>query len=94
MEMTDRYSVKYSRHTVLRKLSLEIKDLNNFFKQFLSSTRLSARSQAWVITTPCSGTKAWRTVTRKLPGRKGPGAAGQQLVEQEPAACLGGQEGQ
>lgn len=30
MEITDRYSVKYSRHTVLRKLSLEIKDLNNF----------------------------------------------------------------
>ena len=94
MKISDRYSAKYSRHTVLRKPSLEIKDPNHFSNSSFSSTRLSARSHAWVITTPCSSTKAWKRVTGKLPGRKGPGAAGQHLVECEPAARLGGQEGQ
>ena len=33
-------------------------------------------------------------VAGKLPDRKGPGAAGQQLAEHEPAVCPGVKEGQ
>jgi len=33
-------------------------------------------------------------VAGKLPGRKGPWGAGQQLAEHEPAVCPGGQVGQ
>ena len=38
--------------------------------------------------------QAWRRVAGKLPVRKGFWGVGQQLAEQEPAVCPGGQEGQ
>lgn len=41
---------------------------------------------------PCK-VLAWGRVARKLPRRKGPGGAGRQLAEQEPAVCPGGEEG-
>ena len=46
-----------------------------------------------VTTTQCNA-KAWGRVAGKMPGGKGPGGAGQQLAEHEPAVCPGGQEGQ
>jgi len=36
--------------------------------------------------------QAWGGVTGKLPSRKGSWGIGQQLAEQEPAVCPGGQE--
>ena len=38
--------------------------------------------------------QAWGGVAGKLSGGKGPGGAGRQPAEQEPAVCPGGQEGQ
>ncbi|KAF4788932.1 hypothetical protein TURU_157409 [Turdus rufiventris] len=38
--------------------------------------------------------QAGDNVTGQCPGRKGPGGAGQQQTEHEPAVCPGGQEGQ
>ena len=43
---------------------------------------------------PCATLQAWGRVAGKLLGRTGPGGAGWQPAEQEPAVCPGGQEGQ
>jgi len=43
---------------------------------------------------PHATLQAWGGVAGKLPSGKGPGGAGWQAAEHEPAVCLGGQEGQ
>lgn len=43
---------------------------------------------------PHATLQAWRRVAGKLPGGEGPGGAGWQPAEHEPAACPGGQGGQ
>jgi len=43
---------------------------------------------------PLAVGKSLFIVAGKLPGGKGPGGAGRQLAEHDPAVCPGGQEGQ
>jgi len=56
--------------------------------------RLGQWSQANCMRLNKAKCQAWGGVAGKLLSRRGPGGAGQQLAEHEPAVCPGGQEGQ